>query len=457
MAGLLAAGAHWAVALPAAPAAVPAGGADTWASFHNGGDSRTAARNLPGQWSPERGIAWQAELPGYGQSAPVVWKGTVFVTAVAGPNKEKNRVVALDARSGRPRWQREFASSMPAASTRTVSHAAPTPVVDPTGLTVFFESGDLIGLSLAGEVRWQRSLTREYGEFKGGHGLGSSLAVVGGRVIVLVDDPGASYLLAVEAATGKNAWKTGRPARLSWTSPVIARRGDQDEIVVSSNGAAQGYDPATGALRWSLEGLTGNLIPTPGVDGDRVYLGASVSARSAGSGASAVESNCCLQLVEKGGKPAYQVRWRSQKAVCDYASPVAYRDNLYLVNSAGVLFCLDAATGTERYAERLDGPCWATPIAAGGYLYCFGKNGVTTVVRAGPTFEKVASNRLWDPANPPEPSAAFPAGAGAANNPDSGLSDSAYLDPIVYGVAAVDDAFFLRTGTRLYCVRREER
>jgi outer membrane protein assembly factor BamB len=83
---------------------------------------------------------------------------------------------------------------------------------------VFFESGDIIGLTHGGEVRWSRSLTREFGEFVSNHGLGGSLIQTDSTVLLQVDHTGPSYMLAVDKATGSNVWKTERPSRLSWTS-----------------------------------------------------------------------------------------------------------------------------------------------------------------------------------------------------------------------------------------------
>ncbi len=56
--------------------------ADQWPEFRNGGSSITVGQ-LPSVWNPES-IAWQRELTGYGQSSPVIYRGRVFVTSVAG-------------------------------------------------------------------------------------------------------------------------------------------------------------------------------------------------------------------------------------------------------------------------------------------------------------------------------------------------------------------------------------
>jgi len=104
----------------------------------------------------------------------------------------------------------------------------------------------------------------------------------------------------------------------------------------------------------------------------------------------------------------------------------------------GVLFCLDPKTGKQHYAKRIDGSCWASPLGAGDYVYFFTKKGTTTVIKAGPIFEKVASNDLFkDNAEKPEDSKKSSGRSGS-------LSGYGSLDPVVYGIAAVDSGIFIR-------------
>src|SRR5262245_33302526 len=78
---------------------------DVYPAFRGDGSGRTLAKSLPLEWSP-KSVAWQVKLPGYGQSSPVVYKGKVFVTAVDGPNKEKNLVAAYHLATGKQAWEK---------------------------------------------------------------------------------------------------------------------------------------------------------------------------------------------------------------------------------------------------------------------------------------------------------------------------------------------------------------
>jgi outer membrane protein assembly factor BamB len=352
-----------------------------------------------------------------------------------------------------------------------MSRAAPTPVVDGEGVYCLFESGDLLALSHDGGKLWHRSLTNDFGEIKNNHGLGSSLAQSGRAVFVQVDHAGSSYLLAVCKATGKDMWKAERPSRTSWTSPVVATLGGKLAVLVSGGGTLTTYDAATGKELASLDGLTGNTIPSPTVAGDLVVVGAGENRMKPDAVASA-KSNCVVRFGAKDGKPTFEPVWGAKKAISHHASPLVHKGQVFLVTKLGLVHCLDLATGEEKFAERLDDQIWATPVAAGDHVYFFGKSGVTTVLKAGGEFEKVATNRLWSKEDYaarleaakklaadtlPKPSEGKGPGGGPPV-PKEELEATRYsaVGDVVYGVAAVDRAFFIRTGTELVCLRQHK-
>ncbi|MBM3994145.1 MAG: hypothetical protein FJ303_08325 [Planctomycetes bacterium] len=442
---------------------------ETWPGFRGDGTSSTVVKNLPLKWSPTENVAWRTPLPGYGQSSPVVWKDRVFVTAIDGAEKEKLFVVAVDLKSGKAAWRKEFAASRKGKNNPMMSRAAPTPVVDKDAVYAFFESGDVIALDHAGEVKWNRSLSKDYGAFKNNHGVGSSPAQTEKAVVILIDDLGPSYLVALDKATGKNIWKADRASRASWTSPVVCTLNDKPTVLVSSSGSLTAYDAATGKELATLEGLVGNNIPSPVVLGDVIVLGAGENRMKPDLAASA-KSNGCLRLVVKGEETSFERVWDGKKAIAHHASPLVLKGHAYFVTKTGIVHCVDLKTGEEKYAERLDNQCWATPVGAGDHVYFFGKDGVTTVLKAGPDFDKVASNRFWSAADfakrrdeAKEKAAATlpkpPEGKGPGGGPPlpkeelEAIRYSAVGD-VVYGVAVVDGTFVVRTGTELICVQK---
>lgn len=484
-----------------------------WSSFRNGGSSTVPDGKLPTKWSPRKGIRWQTELRGYGQSSPVIWGGTVYVLSVEGLMKEKCAITAIDLKSGKVRWSHSCKSSTQAPSNYHVSRAAPTPVVDQQGVYAFFETGDLLALSHEGKVRWQRSLTKDYGAFQNHHGLGSSLVQDQTQLFLNVEHRGPSYLLAVNKADGKTNWKVKRKSGMSWSSPVLMKSQGEQQIIVSSNGTVKGYSTKSGEERWTLGDLGGNSKVSPTPSGSRLFIAAEVS--EFGTEAAAARSNLCVQIGENE-KESYKVLWRAKRAVCYYSSPVLCGNCAYYINERGIVRCLDQKTGKQHYVKRLSFSCWATPIVVGEHLYFFGTDGTTTILKAGPEGEVIAKNQLWDPENPPKPekykeavhvrrSSTGGGGgpflrlmAGDKNgdkkltrdelpeslqrdlpnvdlNKDGALdvtelkkmgerfrqkragSKEASRDPLVCAAAAVDGALVIRTGTRLYCIGASQR
>ncbi len=382
----------------------------SWPAFRGVGDSHTSAKNLPQKWGEGKNIAWDIELSGYGQSSPVVWGDSVFVTATKGEKKETLIVACYDLSTGKKKWVHEFASSWPVPSSNYVSRSAPTPAVDADHVYAFFESGDLIALDHAGKEQWQRSLTKEYGKYVGNHQLGSSPAITKDAVIILFDHSGPSYLLAADKSTGKNLWKTDRDSRVSWSSPVIASDQQSEQILISSNGVVEAYSAQEGKRIWWLDGLEKNTVASPGFTDGLVIVGSSQVGHCV-----AVNRDSKGKLSEK------QIAWKAEDATSSFGSPLIHRGLVYFVNRAGVAYCLDVKSGKQLSVKRLPSSCWASPVAAGDHIYFFCKDGTTVVIKLGAEMEQVAENVL--PSKEP-----------------------------VHGVAVVDGGFVVRAGEWLTCI-----
>ena len=390
----------------------PLAGARRWPGFRGPAFGHSQARGLPLTWSDDEGVAWRHAVGGYGQSSPVVWDGVVFVTAIDGPRRETQIVEAVDAETGALRWRHTLASSQPVEVTNTVAKGAPTPRVDAERVYYLFESGDLGALGHDGKPVWSRSLKAEYGAIEG-YGLGSSLAASDEALFVLVAHDGPSYLLAVDPATGETRWKADRPARSSWTTPLVVPGSGGELVVVSIDGMVEAYDAGTGERVWWLDGLSGNRLPSPVVAGERIV----VPSQDSGS-------NLALPLDHRGRVRNEQVLWRGQSATASMSSPVVTGESVWFTNSRGVIRSLELESGRSRWAVRLGSPAWATPIVNGDLVYLFGTDGAASVFAA-------------DAAEPIE----------VARN-------TLTVSERVYGVAAVDGAFLVRTGRELIRIGR---
>ncbi|TVP96126.1 MAG: pyrrolo-quinoline quinone [Planctomycetaceae bacterium] len=428
--------------------------AANWPDFLPNTRNVAVQADLPLDWAPDKNIVWTSPLAGDGQSSPVVWDRRVVVTSVEGDMKDRNLVVCLDLETGKEIWRRDFDSGLKVKSSLYVSRAAPTPVADADGVVALFESGDLVALDWDGEVRWKRLLTETYGGIEAEFGLAASLAQHGGTVLALIENNGPSYLVAIDKSTGETTWRADRRSVISWSSPAVMTLAGIPQVVVSSVGTVDSYDVATGERLWTIGGLGGNTVATPSqVDESRLIIGAAPG-RGEADAEGAAMSNLLIEVKsmpkadDDTSVVTAEVVWRAEKAMASFSSPVAYRGVGYWVNRAGVVFAVDLENGQPLFAQRIDQAPWATAIGVGDRVYFFGKDGTTTVIRAGKTFEKLASNTLWNP----DDLRADESAAGREETPERRAAAANFSGPIQYGVAVTGDSLLIRTGNRLYRV-----
>ncbi len=379
-----------------------------WTGFRGQGNSQSHARDLPLEWSDEKNLLWRSKLSGYGQSTPVVWKDLVFTTSTEGKFSEQLKVQCTDLNRGELIWEKSFPTPVKIERSQYVSQAAPSPVVDGNGLYLFFESGLLLALDHRGNKLWDRILTKEYGPIEGNHGLGSSLFQSPKSLGLLVDHSGPSYLLRVNKKTGKNDWKMDRTERVSWSTPTLSTTSDGQIVFVSSNGIVEAIDFEKGEKLWEKNGIEGNTVASPTLTDKLVIIGSSKIDQS-------------VALSRSNGSTDDRVVWAAEDATSSFGSPLATHDNLYLVNRAGVATCHDLRNGKKRWDLRLPGSCWASPISSADRVYFFTKDGETLVIKNDGSQEVLSQNKLS-------------------------------IVGKIYGVAAVDRIFVIRTGSELICV-----
>ncbi|QDS94452.1 outer membrane biogenesis protein BamB [Roseimaritima multifibrata] len=448
---------------------------ENWTSFRGDGSSVVQA-DLPTQWSPEE-VTWQTEIPGYGQSAPVVWDGQVYVTSSEGAFQQDCQVHAFDLRTGDKNWTKQIVATTPVENYFRNSRAAPTCCVDDSGLFSFFPSGDVTAMTHAGEQRWSLSLFKKYGEVQNERGVASSLAQTDDHLYVLIDHHGPSYVVAINKADGSIAWKTDRGDRIpSWSSPVIAQINGRKLVITSSADTVDAYDASTGEALWQHHGLQGNHIPSPSVMGDRIFVGSTTMYGGATDADATAGSNCCLKLTEVEGKPSFDFLWGAERANSYYSTPLAFAGYVYYVNKVGVLYCVNQETGKQVFAKRIGTPCWASAVgvtnrSGESLVYFVLKNGFTLVLRPGDEYDQVARNQLYDREAMLEaqelaaeqrranavPSDQVKPKSGPekvfAGMPETQLHKIfSYGDPMVYGVAVAEDRLLIRTGQTLFCV-----
>lgn len=447
---------------------VGADDASQWPNFL--GFGRSSAGNVaaaPVVWDANKNVAWNTKLKGYGQSSPIVWGDQVYVTCIDGPMKDVCRVQCIDLSSGETKWTHDASTKNLIPNDDYHSRSAMTPVADERGVIASFESGLIVALDRDGQKRWSVDLFEKYGSTETNHGISSSLCQSEKCVFVWIQRKDDPYVVALNKASGEEVWRVKRPAGVAWGSPVMMPTEEGAfQLVMSCSGRdggaglLSGLDTETGEELWRLEGLSGNSSQTPYiVSAGRVLIGASAG-REGGPSKEAIATNGLVKITKTASGYQADYVWRSQRATCGFCSPTYHDGYAYFTDRRGIVACMNIDSGEVVYSERLDQSVWATPFGVGDKLYFVGEVGTTLVLRAGPKFEKLATNVLWEEDADAQyaPPSRTPRGEG--NRDANGASDSKPIvqteipktKPRQYAAVYVGNKLIIRRGDQLYAI-----
>lgn len=423
---------------------MPAGAAEPSYFRADQGRAASDAKPLPERFDDPQLLRWRQPIaPGH--STPCVTADSIYLTTFA---DDKLHTVALDRKSGAVRWSRQAPAEQIEIFHPTGSPAASTPACDGERVYVVFGSYGILCYDLDGKLVWSQPL----GPFQDEFGSASSPVLVDGKLLVNEDHDKDSFLLCLDAKTGKPLWRASRDGfTRSYSTPVILRRGDATQVVVAGALQLVSYDLATGKQLWSLDGLARIVNTTPAIAGDRMFLatwspGGDTDARAAmepwdvaikawdknkdgrlkrdevdnkdvldrfyridlnqDQGLDEVEwkkyarvfelaRNSLMALKLDGAQPtAPEIAWQYDKALPYVASPLAYRDVLYLVKDGGIITSLDPASGKvlKQGRARSASNYYASPVAGDGKVYLLGDRGVLSVLKAEGNWEILHSH-----------------------------------------------------------------
>ena len=379
-----------------------------WRGAHFKGVSTTA--NPPVTWSETKNILWKVPLPGRGNSTPVVWGDRLFVTSavpagVTGeaqhaprgglPQRGMHRfvVMALDRKTGKTMWQHTAREQEPheASHFENGTWASGSPITDGQRVFAYFESFGLYAYDMNGKLLWEKDLgdKRMRNEF----GEGSTPVLYRDTLVVVWDHlNGQSFVAAIDARDGKELWKVARKEIDTWATPIVVEVNGRPQVVVPAMERVRAYDLADGSVVWESDGLTMNTIPSP-VFEDGILI---LMSGFRGNDLKAIRVADAKGNIDGTGA----ILWTMDRDTPYVPSPLLYDGILYFLKSNnGIVTAVDARTGKPHYSQqRLDGVpnMFASPVAARGRVYFPGREGATQVIKSGPTFEVLATNRLDD-------------------------------------------------------------
>lgn len=389
---------------------------DSWPQWRGPNlDGTSTSTGLPVRWSTSENVAWRTKLPSWAAATPIIWGDTVFVTSAekgSSLNRPNSRLfeggdadrdqlylIAISRQDGKIRWQQSIGRGNRIGNKQNM--ASPSPVTDGEHVWVANGNGELRCFDFAGRQIWLRDFQADYGKFGVQFGYGSSPLLHQGVLYLqnlqgmYTDDP--SYVLAIEAKSGKTLWKVDRPTDGehetpdSYSTATLAKVGEKFILIVSGAGYVTGHDLETGREVWRAGGLNPNsarnyrTIASSLVVGDIVLV------------PSRRRPFIAFRTDGRGDVTESKKLWSTDYGP-DVPTPTSDGERLYIIDDRGISLNLRVSDGGTIWDRtRIEpGTYSASPLLADGKIYAISEEGTTTVLKAGDEFEILAVNRLDD-------------------------------------------------------------
>lgn len=388
--------------------------AQDWSQFRGpNGNGLSEATGIPASWSEEENVSWKTEIPGRGWSSPVmaedqIWLTTAIETKATGAKAEEMlksarigglvpftevelRAICIDRHTGKVQYNVDlFQMADPPLINSMNSFASPTPVVK--GERVFVNFGAYGTACLdrkSGAVVWKN----RNNQLKHETGPGSSPVLVDDLLILHCDGIDLQYVVALDAESGDNVWKTERTGQLNpsdsmkktFTTPAITQIDGKKRLISPGADWVYVYDPSTGEelSRLSYGEATGfSAAPVPLIDGENAII------------CTGFMKSVLMSMRISSGAATPEIAWKFKSQVPTMSSPILVDGHVYMVSDRGIMTCVDAVSGEKVWQERLSGKFSSSPIFVDGKLIVGNDQGVSYVIKPGGKFELISENRL---------------------------------------------------------------
>jgi outer membrane protein assembly factor BamB len=331
------------------------------------------------------------------------------------PSRTQERLMAIDADSGKVVWERRFSLFLSDVPQHRASWASPA--VDPeTGnIYLFTVAAQLVCVSPDGKVLWDRSLTDEYGAVTT-HGGRTTSPIIDGDKLILntlilawgdLNRPGNRYF-AFDKRTGQTIWISSPQARhydTNYSTPIVADiNGTRALMVGGTDGVYHALKVNTGEKIWSVEVSKRAILNSPLFRDNVVYIT---------HGEENVDTTemgmiAAVDATKSGVMAPDAFKWRTRGFLPTFASPVMDNERLYTMDNSAILGAFDLKTGAKLWEKTLGTLQKGSPVLADGKLYVGTENGKFYILRPSATGVEVLDEDLLGTPQSPEPIVASP-------------------------------------------------
>jgi outer membrane protein assembly factor BamB len=401
---LLAVSVRWTPAVPQPPGRAPSSAEATstadpdfasgseyaanWPRFRGpDGNGFFAGSNLPSRWDSKtgNGVVWKVPVPGQGVNSPIVWHESVYLSAA---DATERCLICVERKSGKTIWKQTLPRSTTTApeiqKPPATGYAAPTLATDGRRVYAIFSDAELAAFSLDGKRLWLKNL----GPLKNSYGHASSVAAWRDYVIVQLDqgesEENRSRLYALNGRTGDIIWQRPRKVGASWASPLVVEAGSKAQVITLAVPDVISYDATNGGELWRVEGLNGEITPSPAFAEGLVFA------------LSPSEKLLAIKPDGTGNITRTHCVWTNEDGIPDITSPATDGRLLFNLTSSGMLTCLDVKDGKKEWEHDLELEFHASPAVADGKLYLFSLKGTALIVEAGRRFRELFRTEMGE-------------------------------------------------------------
>jgi outer membrane protein assembly factor BamB len=261
------------------------------------------------------------------------------------------------------------------------SMASPTAILSGDRIYVHFGFYGTACLNTKGEILWKQTV-----KYEPQHGPGGSPVLWEDLLIFSCDGFDAQFVIALDAATGKQRWKTPRgKGNQAYTTPLVIDAGGKPQLISPGAHHAYAYNPRSGEPLWHIEYGDGfSNVPRPVYAHGLVYICSGFFQPVL----------FAVRPDGRGNVTKSHVAWSYPRAVPLTPSPIVIGDELYMVSDNGIATCLGAKDGKQHWQKRIGGNHSASPLAADGRIYFLSEEGESTVIAPGTEYRELAKNSI---------------------------------------------------------------
>jgi outer membrane protein assembly factor BamB len=301
---------------------------------------------------PEQGlkVRWRTPLRS-GWTGPAVAQGRVFVAdfTPSGPNRGRERALALDEAAGRVLWTRDWEVDYTGLQSTYATGPRATPTVDGDRVYYLGAKGALWCLNAVnGDVVWKKDFVADYQTQVPVWGMAGAPLVDGDRLIAVVGGQPDAKVMAFDKRTGREVWRAlPADSEPGYVAPVIVEAGGRRQLIIWHATALAALDPASGRLLWEhpYRANNGLVVATPVSAGPRLFITAFYN------GPLLLDLSAPTPRLVWKGSSSSEIKTDGLHSLI--STPVLDGDYIYGICSYGQLRGLNAKTG-ERLWETLE-------------------------------------------------------------------------------------------------------